>query len=163
MIKKKGKKKSKKASGKDTKKAAKTKKVRKSKRGKKERDSREVRHECSKLVKEDAREVTVAVIGEAKKGQLGPMKYLFEMANIFPQADDGSQTSAEEDSLAETLLTRLGIPTHPVVADEYEKAANEVIPVGLAGKEDGEDETEPEKAAEKAEVEAAPDAMIGCE
>ena len=77
----------------------------------------------------------------------------------FPQADDGSQTSAEEDSLAETLLTRLGIPTHPVVADEYEKAANEVIPVG----QDGDDETEPEKVAEKAEVEAAPDAMIGCE
>ena len=160
MIKRKGKK-SKKASGKDTKKAAK-KKVRKSK-PKKERDAKEVRHECSKLVKEDAREVTVAVIGEAKKGQLGPMKYLFEMANIFPQADDGSQTSAEEDSLAETLLTRLGIPTHPVVADEYEKAANEVIPVGLGGKEDGEDETEPEKVAEKAELESAPDAMIGCE
>lgn len=160
MIKRKAKK-SKKASGQNIKKAAKKKKIRKSKQ--KERDAKEVRHECSKLVKEDAREVTVAVIGEAKKGQLGPMKYLFEMANIFPQADDGSQTSAEEDSLAETLLTRLGIPTHPVVADEYEKAANEVIPVGLAEKEDGEDETEPEKVAEKAEVEAAPDAMIGCE
>lgn len=160
MIKRKAKK-SKKASGQNIKKAAKKKKIRKSKQ--KERDAKEVRHECSKLVKEDAREVTVAVIGEAKKGQLGPMKYLFEMANIFPQADDGSQTSAEEDSLAETLLTRLGIPTHPVVADEYEKAANEVIPVGLAGKEDEEDETEPEKVAEKAEVEAAPDAMIGCE
>ncbi len=160
MIKRKAKK-SKKASGQNIKKAAKKKKIRKSKQ--KERDAKEVRHECSKLVKEDAREVTVAVIGEAKKGQLGPMKYLFEMANIFPQADDGSQTSAEEESLAETLLNRLGIPTHPVVADEYEKAANEVIPVGLAGKEDGEDETEPEKVAEKAELEAAPDAMIGCE
>ena len=160
MIKRKAKK-SKKASGQNIKKAAKKKKIRKSKQ--KERDAKEVRHECSKLVKEDAREVTVAVIGEAKKGQLGPMKYLFEMANIFPQADDGSQTSAEEESLAETLLNRLGIPTHPVVADEYEKAANEVIPVGLAGKEDGEDETEPEKVAEKAELDAAPDAMIGCE
>jgi hypothetical protein len=160
MIKRKAKK-SKKAAGQNSKKAAKKKKIGKSKQ--KDRDSKEVRQECSKLVKEDAREVTAAVIGEAKKGQLGPMKYLFEMANIFPQADDGSQTSAEEDSLAETLLNRLGIPTHPVVADEYEKAANEVIPVGLAGKEDGEDETEPEKAGEKAEVEAAPDAMIGCE
>ena len=161
MIKRKGKK-SKKASGKDTKKAAKKKKVRKSK-PKKERDAKEVRHECSKLVKEDAREVTVAVIGEAKKGQLGPMKYLFEMANIFPQADDGSQTSAEEDSLAETLLTRLGIPTHPVVADEYEKAANEVIPAGLAGKEDGDEELEPEKEPDKPEIDVVPDAMIGCE
>jgi len=161
MIKRKAKK-SKKASSKDTNKTAKQKKSRKSKQAKKERDAREVRHECSKLVKEDATQVTAAVIGEAKKGQLGPMKYLFEMANIFPQADDGSETSAEEDSLAETLLHRLGIPTHPVVADEYEKVANEVIPVGLAGKEDGE-EMEPEKVAEKEELEAAPDAMIGCE
>lgn len=160
MIKRKAKK-SKKASGQNIKKAAKKKKIRKSKQ--KERDAKEVRHECSKLVKEDAREVTVAVIGEAKKGQLGPMKYLFEMANIFPQADDGSQTSAEEDSLAETLLNRLGIPTHPVVADEYEKAANEVIPAGLAGKEDGDEEVEAEKAPEKPETDAGPDAMIGCE
>lgn len=161
MMKKKGKK-SRKA-GKGIKKATKNKKSSKSKKGKKERDAKEVRHECSKLVKEDAREVTVAVIGEAKKGQLGPMKYLFEMANIFPQADDGSQTSAEEESLAETLLNRLGIPSHPVVADEYEKAANEVIPAGPAGKEDGDEELEAEKAPEKAEIDGGPDAMIGCE
>ena len=162
MIKKKGKK-SRKASGKDIKKATNGKKSSKSKKAKKERDSKEVRQECSKLVKEDAREVTAAVIEEAKKGQLGPMKYLFEMANIFPQADDGSQTSAEEESLAETLLNRLGIPTHPVVADEYEKAANEVIPAGLAGKEEGDEEAEPEKALEKARSDGGPDAMMGCE
>lgn len=162
MIKKKGKK-SRKASGKDIKKAAKKKKSGKSKPGKNEQDSKEVRQECSKLVKEDAKELTVAVIGEARKGQLGPVKYLFELANIFPQTDDGSQTSAKEDSLAETLLNRLGIPTHPVVADEYEKAANEVIPAGLAGKEEGDEELEAEKAVEKAEIDAGPDAMIGCE
>jgi hypothetical protein len=160
MIKRKAKK-SKKASGQNIKKAAKKTKIRKSKE--KERDSKEVRQECSKLVKVDAKEVTAAVIEEAKKGQLGPMKYLFEMANIFPQADDGSQASAEEESLAETLLNRLGIPTHPVVADEYEKAANEVIPAGLAGKEDGDEEGEAKKAPEKAEINACPDAMIGCE
>ena len=162
MIKKTGKK-SRKASGKDIKKATKSKKASKSKKGKKERDSKEVRQECSKLVKEDAKEVTAAVIEEAKKGQLGPMKYLFEMANIFPGAEDGSQTSAEEDSLAETLLHRLGIPTTPVVADEYEKAANEVIPARLAGKEEEDEETEPEKALERARSDAGPDAMIGCE
>jgi hypothetical protein len=162
MIKKKGKK-SKKATGKDIKKAPKKKKSGRSKQGKNERDSKEVRQECSKLVKDDATELTAAVIEEAKKGQLGPVKYLFEMANIFPQADDGSQTSAKEDSLAETLLNRLGIPTHPVVADEYEKAANEVIPARLAGKEEEDEESEPEKAVEKPEIDADPDAMIGCE
>ena len=162
MIKKKGKT-SRKASGKDVKKTAKKKKSGKSKQGKNERDSKQVRQECSKLVKEDATKLTEAVIGEGKKGQLGSVKYLFEMANIFPQTDDGTQTSAKEDSLAETLLNRLGIPTHPVVADEYEKAANEVIPVRLAGREEGDEELEPEKAVEKPEIDAAPDAMIGCE
>jgi hypothetical protein len=161
MIKKKGKK-SRKASGKEIKKPTK-KKSRKSKLGKNEPDSKEVRQECSKLVKEDATELTAAAIGEARKGQLGPLKYLFEMANIFPQTDDGSQTSAKEDSLAETLLHRLGIPTHPVVADEYERAANEVIPSGLAGKEEGVEESEAKKAPEKPEIDAGPDAMIGSE
>ena len=161
MIKKKGKK-SNKASGKGIKKAAKKKKGGKRTSKKNEPDSSEVRKECSKLVKDDATQVTAAVIGEAKKGQLASMKYLFEMANIFPQAEDGSQSSAEEDSLAETLLHRLGIPTHPVVADEYEKAANEVIPARLAGKEENE-ELGPEKAVEEREGDAVPAAMAGCE
>jgi hypothetical protein len=135
MIKKKAKR-GKKTAGKEVKKLAKKKSTGKGKGSKKERDSKEVRKECSKLIKADATEITAAVIGEGKKGQLGPMKYLFEMANIFPTADDGSQTSAREESLAETLLNRLGIPTSPVVADEYEKEANEVIPARLAGGEE---------------------------
>lgn len=147
MIKKKAKR-SKKTAGKEVKKAAKKKSTGKGKGSKKERDPKEVRKECSKLIKADATEITAAVIGEGKKGQLGPMKYLFEMANIFPTADDGSQTSAREESLAETLLTRLGIPTSPVVADEYEKEANEVIPARLAGGEEAEEKVDRKSAAE---------------
>ena len=149
MIKKKAKK-SKKTAGKEVKKTAKKKNAGKGKSSKKERDPKEIRKECSKLIKADATQITAAMIGEGKKGQLGPMKYLFEMANIFPSADDGSQTSAREESLAETLLNRLGIPTSPVVADEYEKEANEVIPARLAGSEEAE-----EKGAEKADEKSA--------
>jgi hypothetical protein len=104
------------------------------------------------------------VIGEGKKGQLGPMKYLFEMANIFPTADDGSQTSAREDSLAETLLNRLGIPTSPVVADEYEKESNEVIPVRLAERDEQEDDGAPGKVREEeSKIAAVPDGVVACE
>ena len=137
MIRKKAKSKS---AGKKSEKTAKKRGTAKRKLTKKERDSTDVRKECSKLVKAEATKITTAVIGEGKKGQLGPMKYLFEMANIFPTADDGSQTSAREDSLAETLLNRLGIPTSPVVADEYEKESNEVIPATLAEMDEQEDD-----------------------
>jgi hypothetical protein len=154
----------KKAKGKSTKdkkseKTAKKRGTAKRKVTKKERDSTDVRKECSKLVKAEATEITAAVIGEGKKGQLGPMKYLFEMANIFPRADDGSQTSAREDSLAETLLNRLGIPTSPVVADEYEKESNEVIPVRLAERDEQEDDGAPGKVQEEeSKITAVPDA-----
>ena len=148
MIKKRAKK-SKKTAGKEIKKAAK-KTTGKRKSSKKERDPKEIRKECSKLIKADATKITAAMIGEGKKGQLGPIKYLFEMASIFPTADDGSQTSAREESLAETLLTRLGIPTSPVVADEYEKESNEVIPVRLTGSEEAE-----EKGREKVDGKSA--------
>ena len=132
------------------------------KSGKSERDEKEVRKECSKLIKDGATLLTAAVIEEGKKGQLGPVKYLFEMANIFPQAQDGSETTAKEESLAETLLHRWGIPTEPVVADEYEKEEPPVLASGPAA-EQTEEAASTKVEASEAVVEANPDAMVGCE
>jgi hypothetical protein len=160
MIRKKGKK-SKGVSGKRAKKAGKKQQSKSRAKGKsrrKEQDARTVLQQCSKLVKEDATELTSAVIGEGKKGQLGPVKFLFEMANIFPTADDGSEASAQEESFAETLLHRLGIPTDPVVADEYEKEDTAVT--GASEEESVESASEKEKAAESEQkVEALRDAL----
>ena len=162
MIRKKAKSKS--AKDKKSEKTAKKRGTAKRKLTKKERESTDVRKECSKLVKAEATEITAAVIGEGKKVQLGPMKYLFEMANIFPTADDGSQTSAREDSLAETLLNRLGIPTSPVVADEYEKESNEVIPATLAETDEQEDDgASGEVQEEDSKIAAVPDVVVACE
>jgi|1185.fasta_scaffold456616_1 hypothetical protein len=162
MIRKKAKSKS--AKDKKSEKTAKKRGTAKRKLTKKERESTDVRKECSKLVKAEATEITAAVIGEGKKGQLGPMKYLFEMANIFPTTDDGSQTSAREDSLAETLLNRLGIPTSPVVADEYEKESNEVIPATLAETDEQEDDGASSKVQEEeSKIAAVPDVVVACE
>jgi hypothetical protein len=164
MIRKKGKK-SKGVSGKRAKKAGnkqQTKGRAKGKSRKKEQDARTVLQQCSKLVKEDATKLTSAVIGEGKKGQLGPVKFLFEMANIFPTADDGSEASAQEESFAETLLHRLGIPTDPVVADEYEKEDAAVM--GANKEQSAESASEKEKAAESEQkIEALRDALVASE
>ena len=162
MTKKKGKKKSKPAVKKVTTKGKATKG-----KCKKELNPAEVRRDISKLVEAHAQELAEAVIGEGEKGQLGPVKFLFEVANIFPPAGDGeSQTSAKEESFAETLLKRLGIPTDPVLADEYAKEDEEVIAAKPVLAEGQSTEDDPEKAgAEKTEPTAERDVEVpvGCE
>ena len=101
------------------------------KRKKKELNPAEVRKEVSRLVEAHAGKLAQAVVGEGEKGQLGPVKFLFEMANIYPPPADGSQASAEEQCLAETLLDRLGLPKTPVVADELEKEETVLIPAEI--------------------------------
>jgi hypothetical protein len=103
-----------------TKKSAKKQK-KKVKRGKKELDPVEVRKDIEHMVKSEAGEMAGAVIGEGKKGQLATVKYLFEMAKIFPPSTDGSQATTEEDSLAKTLLHRLNLPEEPIGRDEEDE------------------------------------------
>ena len=80
-----------------------------------------VRKALEKLVLNAAEDITKAVIGEGKKGQLATAKYIFEMAKIYPKVNDGSEATKDEDCLAKTLLDRLNIPDKPVVADEDEE------------------------------------------
>ena len=68
----------------------------------------DVRKEVSQLVKAQAAGMTQAVIEEGMKGQLAPVRYLFEMASIFPTAPNGEQATTEEDCLAKMLLDRIG-------------------------------------------------------
>ena len=63
-----------------------------------------------------------AVMGEAMKGQLATVKYLFEVASIYPPATDGEQATSEEDSLAKTLLRRLHLPEDPINLHEEDEA-----------------------------------------
>ena len=129
------------------------------KKGKKETEKKElnpsqVLKDFSALVEAEAEELAEAVIGEGKKGQLSPVRFLFEMAHIFPQPTDESLTSKDEGSLAETLLDRLNIPKRPLVHDELQKEEDEDVTVppkketAEAGEseESGEDEEEKEKA-----------------
>ena len=131
----------KKAKGKST---AKTKKAKKNSggksKGKKELNPAEVRKEIAQMVDSEATEMAAAVIGEGKKGQLATVKYLFEMAGVYPALTDGSQATTDEDCLAKTLLDRLNIPDKPVGRDEEDEPVG--TPSPAAG---GKEKTEADK------------------
>jgi len=90
---------------------------------KKENNAADVRKRVSKMVKAKAMNMAKAVIGETKKGvpqdlQLATVKYLFEVAEIYPPQADQDAATADEDCLAKTLLNRLNIPDVPIRRDE---------------------------------------------
>ena len=91
------------------------------KKGKKRLDPAEVRKDMAQMVEWEAAVMMQAVIDEGKKGQLATVKYLFEMAEIYPASTDGSHASAEEDSLAKTLLHRLNLPEEPIAREEEDE------------------------------------------
>jgi hypothetical protein len=114
-----------------------------------------VRKQVCRIIEARAKKMTEAVAGQAESGQVGPAKFLFEVANIHPLVKDETEVTKREESLAETLLDRLGIPKTPVAADEYAKEDMTVIPANALGSEqDAEDEDEEED--EEAVVECAP-------
>jgi len=125
-------------------------------KAKAETNPAEVRKEVSELVKAHATEMAQAVIGEGNKGQLAPVKYLFEVANIFPPVDDGTQATTEEDCLAKILIERLRLAAAPGEKNCGENAAEEATPTTRkeAGASDpaeeqgdsGGDEAKPEAA-----------------
>jgi hypothetical protein len=119
-------------------------------KSKKDRDPAEVRKNIAIRVKAQAEAMADAVIGEGKKGQLATVKYLFEVAKIFPEATDGSQATAEEESLAKTLLRRLDLPDEPVVRDE-EDPPKAVTPAEKAAPKPAEQEEDSGAAPEESE------------
>ena len=126
-----------------------------SRKSKKELNPAGVRKNIAQMVECEAAKMAKAVIEEGKKGQLATVKYLFEMAKIFPETTDGSQVTTDEESLAKTLLRRLDLPEEPVVRDE-EDPPNGLTPVAKATPkpaEEAEDSgTAPEADGEKREL-----------
>lgn len=117
----------------------KTGKEKNAKTGKKTLDPAEVRKDIAQMVDWEAAVMVQAVIDEGKKGQLATVKYLLEMAEIYPASTDGSQASAEEDSLAKTLLHRLNLPEEPIARDEDDESEGAEKPAADLGKAGGAD------------------------
>jgi hypothetical protein len=147
----------KKAKGKATKKKTATKAKKSGGKGTSELNPAEVRKDIAEMVKSEAALMAEAVIGEGKKGQLATVKYLWEVAKIFPEATDGSQASADEECLAATLLRRLDLPLEPVVRDEEDPPKTATSPDKAAAKSvDEVDEKQSGTAAEGCEENKEP-------
>jgi hypothetical protein len=122
-------------------------------KGKKDFNPAEVRKDIAQMVDSQATTMAQAVIDEGKKGQLATVKYLFEVAEIYPPSTDGSHATTSDDSLAQTLMRRLNIPDEPVGRDEEDapKAASSAEePTAKPAGENAQKETgsEPECAGE---------------
>ena len=76
----------------------------------------EVRKNIATLVRMSAKEIANVFIEMAKAGQLAPAKYLFEAVGLYPPTAE--TLSKPENSLAYTLLKRMGLPTDPVIGEE---------------------------------------------
>ncbi len=76
-----------------------------------------VRQRISKIVTGAAENIAKKLVNKAEDGELAHSKYLFEMAGVYPMQDAGGKPP-EEESLAKTLLQRMGLPTTPVIEDE---------------------------------------------
>lgn len=85
----------------------------------KEVDLVEVRKDIAQIVGSEARGMALAVVDEALKGQLAPVKYLFEVSGLYPSTP-ATEGAPEENSLAHRLLKHLGLPTKPVVSEDDE-------------------------------------------
>ena len=95
----------------------------------------EVRNDIAKIVKSGAKKIAKAVMVQATSGQLATVKYLFEVAGVYPPLTDGSQATKDEDCLAKTLLDQLGIPDKPVGRDEEDEPVSPAT--ALAARKDG--------------------------
>jgi hypothetical protein len=56
-------------------------------------------------------------MGEGLKGQLAPVKYLFEATGLYP-ATEISETKPDKESLAHTLMRNLKLPESPIVNED---------------------------------------------
>ena len=84
-------------------------------------DLAEVRKEISSIVGTNAAALTRAVMGEGLKGQLAPVKYLFEATGLYP-ATECSEIKPDKESLAHTLMRNLKLPESPIVNEDDEDA-----------------------------------------
>jgi hypothetical protein len=73
-------------------------------------DAEQMRQKVRNMVANQAYEMTRSMIGEVIEGGSVPaMRYLFELAGLHPVNLEMEQPE-ERDSLAKTLLERLGLP-----------------------------------------------------
>ena len=76
----------------------------------------EARNNIARLVRMSVNEIAGRFIELAKDGEVAPAKYLFEMVGLYPATEEAA--SKPENSLAYTLLKRMGLPTEAMTGEE---------------------------------------------
>ena len=84
-------------------------------------DLTEVRRQITDLVGSGAVGMVEATMEEAGKGHYLGMKFLFEMIGLYPRTSTGDAPA--QDSLAATLLRRLGLDEQPNLESEVTKGS----------------------------------------
>jgi hypothetical protein len=104
-------------------------------RSRKPVDLQAVRETIANLVGAEALVICTALSEEARKGELAPAKFLFEMIGLYPvsaaaaDADEELDADGEDgEDLARVLLQRLKLPVEQPEEDGELAAAN--VPVG---------------------------------
>src|ERR1700690_1218872 len=83
-------------------------------------DMEAIRNEINSLVGSQAVDLVETTIAEANKGHYAAMKYLFEMVGLYPAVEQ-EEAAPGEDSLARTLLRRIGVPNDSLMAPAITK------------------------------------------
>jgi hypothetical protein len=89
------------------------------KESRKPADLAAIRQKLTNLIGGEAATMVWSTIEEANKGHFAAMKYLFEMIGLFPAS--GDEQEPEDNSLAKTLLRRMGVPEEPESGTEVTK------------------------------------------
>jgi hypothetical protein len=106
-------------------------------RSRKPVDLQAVRETIANLVGAEALVICTALSEEARKGELAPAKFLFEMIGLYPASAAAADADADEEldadgedgeDLARVLLQRLKLPVEQPEEDGELAAAN--VPVG---------------------------------
>lgn len=95
-------------------------------------DLAEVRKDISNIVGSRAAELANAVLEEGKKGQLAPVKYLFEVSGLYP-ASESSEAKPDEESLAHTLMRKLNLPELPIESEDDEETGTGIMGSSSSG------------------------------
>jgi hypothetical protein len=94
-------------------------------------DLAEIRQQITNLVGNDAVNMVETTIEEVGKGHYLGMKYLFELIGLYPATV--TDEAPAQDSMAATLLRRLGLPESP----KQEKRVTKDIKTPTAVSDDG--------------------------
>ena len=99
------------------------------------KDIPQLRASIHDLIVRAAETIAIQVIEDAKSGQLPAVKYLFEFAGLHPATEEAKERPIET-TLAQTLLTRMGLPIEPWAEDEEGMLREAVGESGEVGAKD---------------------------